>query len=270
MTIFLEEPSTCSYTLTVEATFLCPLLESTNEIGLIQLSDTATLQTEPPVDAPPTDSPPTVDPHDPDEAIRSHRGHYESEHVQSHSGSNEPDSHSNPKSQPLQSHSSTHEPHSHSSSKNEHVQSHSSSTEPSEEAVSGQPASSSDFHSHSSNPHPPNQDLDYADSANKQPNQERRHDKLNEFPRDPPVPPKPPVKDEERRSGYRVGKDLTNPQARDEKFEADKSGSVLPRRRNEQKEVVHNSFGDDDTDFEDGERSKRKSTRDRKDSTSHA
>ena len=54
VTIFLEEPTTCSYTLTVEAGFLCPLLERTNEFGLILLPDALPLPPEPPVTAPPT------------------------------------------------------------------------------------------------------------------------------------------------------------------------------------------------------------------------
>ena len=48
MSIFLEEPTACTYTLTIEASFLCPLLENTNEIGMIILQDTLTHQTNPP------------------------------------------------------------------------------------------------------------------------------------------------------------------------------------------------------------------------------
>ena len=60
VTIFLEEPTTCSYTLTVEASFLCPLLEKTNDIGLIVLPqyDTLTFPTnsEPPTTSGDTES----------------------------------------------------------------------------------------------------------------------------------------------------------------------------------------------------------------------
>ena len=34
VSIYLEEPTTCNYILTVEAAFLCPLLKSTDELGM--------------------------------------------------------------------------------------------------------------------------------------------------------------------------------------------------------------------------------------------
>ena len=34
MSIYLEEPTTCNYILTVEAAFLCPLLKNTDELGM--------------------------------------------------------------------------------------------------------------------------------------------------------------------------------------------------------------------------------------------
>ena len=37
MSLYLEEPTTCSYTLTVEAQFICPLLELTDEYGIFRI-----------------------------------------------------------------------------------------------------------------------------------------------------------------------------------------------------------------------------------------
>lgn len=37
ISIFLEEPTTCNYILTMEASFLCPLLQDTDEFGGLRL-----------------------------------------------------------------------------------------------------------------------------------------------------------------------------------------------------------------------------------------
>lgn len=46
ISLFLEEPTTCNYVLTVEATFLCPLLHNTDEFGLFSWSRGAGLEPE--------------------------------------------------------------------------------------------------------------------------------------------------------------------------------------------------------------------------------
>lgn len=39
ISLFLEEPTTCNYILTVEASFLCPLLHSTDDMGLFSAKE---------------------------------------------------------------------------------------------------------------------------------------------------------------------------------------------------------------------------------------
>ena len=39
ISLYLEEPTTCSYILTVEGTFVCPLLDTTDEYGIIHYTE---------------------------------------------------------------------------------------------------------------------------------------------------------------------------------------------------------------------------------------
>lgn len=48
ISMFLEEPTTCNYILTVEAAFLCPLLQNTDEHGLFTLPQADPTPTEAP------------------------------------------------------------------------------------------------------------------------------------------------------------------------------------------------------------------------------
>jgi len=39
ISLYLEEPTTCSYILTVEGGFICPLLETADEYGMLHYTD---------------------------------------------------------------------------------------------------------------------------------------------------------------------------------------------------------------------------------------
>ena len=39
ISLYLEEPTTCSYVLTVEGGFVCPLLETVDEYGILHYTD---------------------------------------------------------------------------------------------------------------------------------------------------------------------------------------------------------------------------------------
>ena len=248
MTIFLEEPTTCSYTLTVEATFLCPLLEATNEIGLIQLSDP--LLTEPPLNAPPTSAPPTSAP--PTDATSTDAPPTSDPHASSQD--EETDSYTDSsRNERVRSHTSSVIPHTssannHLSSSSNEPQSHSSSDYPSEETDSAESSSSANFHSNSDRLHTSNHDPNYVDSAHGRPKQ---HDSTYDH---------QPIVDE-RRSPPQASEDLSRSQNSHNDVKSDLSSSGA---RNGERDGGMDNTNSDFVD-EDGS-----GTRNRKDTTSHA